>query len=166
MYGDDLKGELVDLFKAAVKSVYKQGIKTSAFEVQNTLHYILNTCLVYNMIYRDKTGKPLPRPVRATVPNNTTYTKEQREMFGNMLVEDAERLESFDKFLGFAEEYHYSGVLKYFGLSFLEWASLPVNKAREILDLSRFYAKSEYDVQAAAEKKTQEEMRKVSNLGK
>ena len=164
MYSDDLKGQLVDLFKQYVRSVYRQGIRTSAFEVKNALSEILNTCLTHNMIYRDNTGKLLDKPVRSPYINNTTYSKEQREMFGYTLVEESERLESFDRLLGFAEEYHYSGVLKYFGLSFLEWASMPFNKAKEFLDLARFYAKSEYDVQVAAEKKSQEEIRKASTI--
>ena len=85
-------------------------------------------------------------------------------MFGSTLVEDVERGEAFDRWLGFAEEFHYSGVLKYFGMSFAEWIRLPVNRAKEILDLAKFYAKQEYDMQAKAEKDTQNEVKKMSGI--
>ena len=113
------------------------------------------------MIQKDKNGMPLPTPIRSTIPNNIIYTKEQRDMFGTALLEDAERLEGFDVWLGFAEDYHYSGVLKYFGLTLSEWASLPVRRAKEILDLAKHYSKLEYKIQAKAEEETQKEAKKL-----
>lgn len=124
------------MFKAEVRHTLEEAWLQQIEYVKNDKTRIYNSLearQILNKLFMDHTSKS--KETKASVIYSVAAYREEDSSIG------------YDKYYDYLREYRDSNILKYFGITFIEWMNLPYNRNRAMYEIGKQYFKEEIDIQ-------------------